>query len=264
MTHEYMLELLGYVKGWRWPMYDPGADADSRYARGEITRDEWMRIKASAPMPMSPSAPPVPPPRPRTGSGSLVFIIVVVVVAVAVLAAFLWFGLQSGASGWSPAYAQTKQLQVSDLAALNASATEGHSFAGNNSLWFGSDSITMVVYGSPASHDMSFVIQGMVNPTIHVAAGARVTLTMVNMDSGDYHTWSLTTQAPPYSSSGMMGSGGMMMSTMMGTSSLGPMSSTGMMWSQQMSFSARAGTYWYVCTVSDHAASGMYGEFVVA
>ncbi len=151
---------------------------------------------------------------------------------------------------------------MSDLAALNASATQGQGFTGNHTLWFGSGPMTIVAYGSPTDHDMAFVIQGMVNPTIHVRSGTRMTLTMVNMDSGEYHTWSLTIQGPPYSSSGMMGSGGMMSGTMMGTSSLGPMSSMGM-WSQQTSFTAQAGTYWYVCAVSNHAAGGMYGQFVV-
>ena len=248
-------------------MYDRSADADQRYARGEITREEWLRQRTSSPSGARPpvSQGPPPPTRPSAGSGRKLFLIVaviVVVVAIAVAAAFLWYATQSGTLAWGPAYAQPKQLQVSDLAALNASATQGQAFTVNNTLWFGSGAMTMVVTGPPADHDLAFVIQGMVNPTIHVAPGARVTLAMVNMDSGEYHTWSLTAQGPPYSSSGMMGSGGMMSGTMMGTSSLGPMSSMGM-WSQQMSFTSQEGTYWYVCAVSNHAASGMYGGFVV-
>ena len=191
----------------------------------------------------------------------MLFLAVVVVVVVAVAAAFLWYGSHSGAPGWNPTYAQPKQLQTSDLAALNASATHGQAFMGNNTLWFGSGAMTIVAYGSPADHDMAFMIQGMANPAIHMPAGARMTLVMVNMDSGESHTWSLTAQGPPYSSSGMMG-GGMMSGTMMGTSSLGPMSSMGM-WSEQMSLTPQAGSYWYVCAVSNHAASGMYGQFVV-
>ena len=245
-------------------MYDRSPDADARYARGEMTREEWMRQRTSSqgggPAPVTPTPP--PPPRPSPRSGRTLFLVVVVVVAIAVVGAFLWAATQSGFSGWSPTYAQPKQLQVSDLAALNASATHGQAFMANNTLWFGSRAMTLVAYASPANHDMAFVIQGMVNPTIHVPSGARITLAMVNMDSGDYHTWSLTPQGPPYTSSAMMGSGGMMSGTMMGTSSLGPMSSMGM-WSQQMGFTPQAGTYWYVCAVSNHAAGGMYGAFVV-
>ncbi len=103
--------------------------------------------------------------------------------------------------------------------------------------------------------------QGMVNPTLHMPAWANVTLTTVSMDSGECHTWSMTTQAPPYSPSGRMG-GGMMSGTMMGTSSLAPMSCTGL-WSQQMGFTTQVGSYWYVCAVSNHAASGMYGQLIV-
>ncbi len=249
-------------------MDDRSRDPDTRYARGEITRDEWARLK-NAPQggTPAPQASNPTPPRPAGRSGIALFAIVVVVIAIvvvviaiAVVAAF-WWTARPGLSGWNPTYAQAKQLQVSDLAALNASATQGRAFLGNNTLWFGSGAMSLVAYGSPADHDMAFVIQGMVNPTIHVAPGARVTLTMVNMDSGEYHTWSMTTEAPPYSSSGMMG-GGMMSGTMMGTGSLAPMSGMGM-WSQQMSFTSQPGSYWYLCAVSNHAASGMYGAFVV-
>lgn len=243
-------------------MNEPNADPDARYARGEITREEWARLKnppqGGVPGPQTPRP---GPPRSAGRSGLTLFLVVVLVVAAAVALAAFWWATQSGLSGWNPTYAQPVQLHVIDLAALNASATQGRAFMGNNTLWFGSGAITLVVYGSPADHDMAFVIQGMVNPTIHMASGARVALTMVNMDSGEYHTWSMTSQAPPYSSSGMMG-GGMMSGTMMGTSSLAPMSSMGM-WSQQMSFTPQAGSYWYVCAVSNHAASGMYGQLVM-
>lgn len=239
-------------------MDDRSLDPDARYARGEISREEWMRLKNSPPggAPVSPARGPTVP-RPAGRTGLSVFLVVVVVV---VVAAF-WWVTRPGLSGWNPTYAQAGELQVSDLVALNASATQGHAFTGNNTLWFGSGTVTLVVYGSPADYDMAFVIQGMVNPTVHVPASAHVTLTMVNMDSGEYHTWSMTTQSPPYSSSGMMG-GGMMSGTMMGTSPLAPMSAMGM-WSQQMGFTSQAGSYWYVCAVSNHAASGMYGQFVV-
>ncbi len=216
--------------------------------------------RGGAPASVTPTQP--PPSRPSARSSRTPFLIVVVVVAMAVAGAFFWYVTQSGFSAWNPTYAQPKQLQVSDLAALNASAMQGQAFTGNNTLWFGSGAMTIVGYGSPADHDMAFVIQGMVNPTIHVRSGGRMTLTMVNMDSGEYHTWSLTAQAPPYSSSTMMGSGGMMPGTMMGTSSLAPMSTMGI-WSQQMSLTPQAGRYWYVCAVSNHAANGMYGAFVV-
>lgn len=244
-------------------MYDRTLDPDSRYARGEIGREEWMRLKNSPPAQMPPPPPAPSPPAPRfTGrSGLLLFLVVVVVVVAAVAVSAIWWVAQSGLSGWNPTYAQPRQLQVSDLATLNASATQGRGFAGNNTLWFGPGAVTMVVYGSPASHDMAFVIQGMVNPVVHVPTGARMTVTMVNMDSGEYHTWTMTAQAPPYGTTGMMG-GGMMSGTMMGTMSLAPMSGTSM-WSQQMGLTAQAGTYWYVCAVSNHAASGMYGQLVV-
>ena len=243
-------------------MSDRNTDFDAQYARGEIIREEWMRRRASETSGVPP--PPPTPSRPPRTAGSprrTLFGIVVVVVGIVVVAAFLWSLAQPSGPGANPSYLQPTQLQAADLPALNASATQGLAFKDNNTLWFRSGPATLVVYGSPPDYDMAFVIQGMVNPTVHIAPGSRVTVVAVNMDPDAYHTWSLSTQGPPYGSMPMMGSGEMMPGGMMGTSMLAPMSRAGF-WSQQMSFTSSAGSYWYLCGVSGHAAQGMYGGLV--
>lgn len=244
-------------------MNDRNADLDAQYARGEITREEWMRPSSSDGSRVPPYAPPTSsrPPRSSAITGRSLLVVVVVIVGIAVVAASLWSLAGTSSPGTNPTYLQPRQLGASDLSALNASATQGLAFKDNNTLWVHSGAVTFVVYASPPDHDMAFVVQGMVNPTVHVARGSRITVVAVNMDPDEYHTWSLSTQGPPYSSMRMMGSGGMMSGMMMGTSMLAPASSAGM-WSQQMSFTAVAGTYWYLCAVSGHAAQGMYGGLV--
>ncbi len=244
-------------------MTDRTGDLDAQYARGEITREEWMRQRTPEMGGVPIRAPPSPsrPPRPSALTGRTLFVVVVAIVAIAVMAAFLWSRAQPSGPGSNLSLLQPRQLQAADLAALNASGTQGLVFKDNNTLWFRPGAVTLVVYASPPEHDMAFVIQELVNPTVHVAPGSRITVVAVNTDSGEYHTWSLSTQGPPYSSMPMMGSGGMMSGTMMGTSMLAPASSAGM-WSQEMSFTASAGTYWYICGVSGHAAQGMYGGLV--
>lgn len=240
------------------------SDPDRPYARGEISREEWIRRRGSVPPVPPPLSAPAPTSRlPASSRAAWLALAVILVVVLAVAAAFLLSSRSSNLPGTNPTYLPLKQLGSSDLAALNASATHGSAFAGNHSLWFPSGPVTLVVYASPPDHDMAFVIQGMVNPTIHMAPGTRVTVMAVNMDGDMYHTWTLSTQGPPYGSMPMMGSGGMMGSgSMMGTSMLSPSSAAGF-WSQQMSFTASSGSYWYLCGVASHASQGMYGGFVV-
>ncbi len=231
-------------------MVMPSQDPDSRYARGEISRDEWQRLRNG------PAT--VPPPAPAPWNrGPLLLIAVILVAAVAVAAAVMWSLGGSPAYGWNPTYGGAKMMQASDLATLNASATMGTAYMGNNTLWFHGGTVNLVVYMSPPDHDMAFVVQGMANPTIHMGTGSRVTVTIVNMDSGDYHNWALTKTAPPYSSMPMMSGGTMMSMTM-----VSPMSSTGYP-SGSLSFSAQSGSYWYLCQYASHASQGMYGSFVV-
>ncbi len=233
-------------------------DPDARYARGEITRDEWLRLRASAGSvpPASPAAVPAPPAR-APGRRVLLVIAVVAVAAVVLTAMLLWTFGNPTLSGWSPSYGTVRELSVSDLSGLNASATVGAAFTANHTLWFHGGVIDLVVYASPPDHDMAFAVQGMGNPTIHMPAGTRVTITLVNADSGDYHNWALTRTAPPYGTMPMMGS-----STMMAMSMLGPASASGF-WSQALAFTTASGSYWYLCQYMTHAADGMYGGFVV-
>ncbi len=230
-------------------MSPPSTDPDARYARGEITRDQWQRLRAAPPT--TPPPPPVPNRRP------FLVVAVLIVAAVAVVAAVMWSLGGSPIYSWSPSYGTQTQIHAADLASLNASVTTGTAYAGNNTIWYHGGSVTMVVYASPPDHDMDFEMQGMANPTIHMPAEVRVTITVVNMDSGDYHNWALSKTAPPYSSMPMM-SGGTMMSMAM----MAPASASGM-WSESMSFTTVSGTYWYMCQYGSHAADGMYGSFVV-
>ncbi|MEK6987752.1 MAG: hypothetical protein AABX97_06630 [Candidatus Thermoplasmatota archaeon] len=240
-------------------MDDPTRDVDARYARGDISRDEWLRLRESAKTGTPATPPPHPPPPSKPGQNRPLLVAAVLVVAGIVLAAaFLLTMSPSGTNAMNPSYGTVRQLSVSDLATLNATATPGLAFESNHTLWLPRGSVNLVVYASPPIHHMDFVIQGMVNPTIHVAAGSRITVTVVNMDGDMYHNWALSARGPPFSSMPMMGSG-----TMMTMSMLGPAFSGGY-WGQDMSFTASTGSSWYLCTVAGHASEGMFGSFVAA
>ncbi len=231
---------------------DREPEADERYARGEIDRGEWVWLRGSgATAPGKPAPSRLPAPRNR-----ILFMVAVILVVVLVGIAALFVYLRAP-SGTNPTYGTPRELTSADLGALNASATAGLAFASNNTLWFRPGTGDFVVYASPPAHDLTFVVQGMVNPTIHVAAGTRVAVTVVNLDSDMYHNWALTSQGPPYSSMPMMSSATMMTMTMLGHASGGGY------WSQAASFTPSTGSYWYLCQYAGHANEGMYGSFVV-
>lgn len=234
-------------------MSDAQRERDTRYARGEISREEWMKGRDGEPRV---AAPPVR--RPSASPRSWLWILTAIVLGLVVAVAFLLSASFPPAPPIQTSLSTPRQLSASELAVLNASATQGLAFEANNSLWFPRGPVTLVVYASPPVRHMDFVIQGMVNPTIHVAAGSRITVTVVNMDGDMYHNWALSARGPPFSSMPMMGSG-----TMMTMSMLGPASSGGY-WGQDMSFTAGTGSSWYLCTVAGHASEGMFGSFVAS
>jgi len=231
---------------------DREPEADARYARGEIDRDEWVLLRASGSR-----FPRTHAPSPRRAPRNRVLFMVAVILVVVLVGIAAVFVYLRASSGTNPTYGTPQVLTSADLNALNASATAGLAFASNNTLWFRPGTVAFVVYASPPAHDLTFVVQGMVNPTIHVAAEARVAVTVVNLDSDMYHNWALISQGPPYSSMPMMRSGAMMTMTM-----LGHASGSGF-WSQAASFASSAGSYWYLCQYPGHANEGMYGSFVV-
>ncbi len=231
------------------------SDPDARYASGEITREEWARLQRTQAIRARPG---------RPSRRGLLVALVMVAFGLTLAGGFLWSLAHSASAPWAPSFSTASRIPAADLAALNASATPGVGYAANDSLWFAGGSVDLVAYLSPADHDMAFVLQGMANPAIHMSAGTRVKLTVVNMDPGEYHGWALSRTGPPYSSMPMMGSGSMMgTGSMMSMPMLSP-ASGGMYATQALSFTAQAGSYWYLCPAAGHAAAGMYGEFIVA
>ena len=217
------------------------SDRDLRYARGEISREEWIRSRVTS----------------RGFRSSWLVPVVVGVVAIVVVVAFLAASgalLPSGVIDAS--YGAPARLSPAALGQLNASATLGQAYPSNDTLWFPSGPVIIVIHASPTAHDLTFVVQGLVNPTLHVTAGARVTAIVVNEDPDMYHNWALSHNGPPFSGIPMTGRGMLMESAM-----LDPPSGGGF-WGQQVSLAVGAGQYWYLCSYPGHAADGMYGMFV--
>jgi rusticyanin len=133
--------------------------------------------------------------------------------------------------------------------------------AASNRVSFSGRNVQLVVLASPSMPAENFRIAGMVNPTITVPAGARVSIELVNADDDMAHglvvtatggatSWMpMMTAAPAFSGSALW--------------FLGNPTSAGMHVGT-LSFSAtNPGAYQYLCSLPGHAQKGMVGSFVV-
>ena len=133
-----------------------------------------------------------------------------------------------------------------------------------NTVAYTGRSVTLVALASPHGEpNMTWEIDGLVNPTVSVAPGAQVTVVLVNTDWGYMHGFELTTTPPPYPAMAMAG--------VADTFFLMPLpprtekdTATASYSTRSARFTAAAGTYHYLCPVPGHAAAGMFGTLVVS
>jgi rusticyanin len=129
-----------------------------------------------------------------------------------------------------------------------------------NLITFSGTSVSFTVESVPASNpDMTFRIAGLVDPTIVVPNGARVSVEFINADSDEAHGWLVTSEHAPFNfgqskdptipnaASGLIGDPT-------------PAGHGAIMFTFQ---AGPPGTYSYICPMPGHAQMGMRGTFVV-
>lgn len=122
---------------------------------------------------------------------------------------------------------------------------------------------TLVALASPHGQlNMTWEIDGLVNPTVVVRPGARITVDLVNTDWGYMHGLEITTTPPPYPYMAMMGIANHTL-----LMPLPPRTSKDLAAAQYSmrvgAVSLTPGIYYYLCPVPGHAQSGMYGAISV-
>lgn len=111
----------------------------------------------------------------------------------------------------------------------------------------------------PDNPDMTFRIAGLVNPTVAVPRGARITLEFINADSDEAHAFVITSSRPPFAfraatSPAIPGAAAAV---------IGDPTPAGH-GARIISFTATtAGNYQYICPMPGHAQMGMHGTFVI-
>lgn len=148
-------------------------------------------------------------------------------------------------------WAQSKQAAAS--AAIDRQA---------NTVTYQGTQIQIVAVASPdTGPDMTWNVDGLVNPTVVIPQGAQAAVAFFNADAGTMHGWELTTAAPPYPAMPMMEES----VAFSGAFAMPVAGATGQTWSgRTLHFTAAtAGTFYYLCPVPTHAERGMYGKLVV-
>lgn len=134
-----------------------------------------------------------------------------------------------------------------------------------NTITYTTSQVFIVPLAAPAAlhiPGMQWEINGLINPTVIVPKGATVKVDLINADKGYMHGFEVTTASPPFSEMAMrQGSRAFASSFIM---PIPPENGY-----RQVSRSTRfdtnsSGTYYYICPVPGHAASGMAGKFIVS
>ncbi len=171
----------------------------------------------------------------------------------------------SGMMGFGGGNPQNQGVITSTaLAALVNKGAQGASIDPKmNTVTYAGPSPTLVALASPhGKPNMTWEIDGLVNPTVVIQPGARVKVVLVNTDRGYMHGFELTTSSPPYPY--------MTMAAVADNLFLMPLPQrttqnlvTASYYTRSGSLTTASGTYHYFCPVPGHAAAGMFGTLEI-
>lgn len=131
-----------------------------------------------------------------------------------------------------------------------------------NTITFASTDVRLAVVASPpGGRDETYRIAGLVNPTLIVAAGARVRIQVVNADPDTAHGMVITASRDTRSWMPMMTARPAFAGS--ATWFLGNPTSAGLHTATLTFTASRPGAYRYLCAVPGHARKGMAGKFIV-
>ncbi len=131
----------------------------------------------------------------------------------------------------------------------------------NNSITYSGQNVNIVALAGPTGADQKFVIDGLVNPTLHIQKGAKVSLQLINEDKGMPHGIEITSANPPFAYMSMMQGGiynGSFIHPIPAATKAGDPTLT-------TTFTAsQTGPFTYLCPFPGHAQQGMYGKIVIS
>ncbi len=133
--------------------------------------------------------------------------------------------------------------------------------------FLGHDIRIVLVAVEPGSPDQTFEIHKLVDPEVEVPVGAKITVTLLNMDygAGMIHGVVIGRAAPPYKMVVPVPVAGQIAEIPLTMPRTAQSVRKSKYFVAATSFNAprKPGYYYYFCQMPGHAKSGMYGKFVV-
>lgn len=167
----------------------------------------------------------------------------------------MMMGAASG-SVWTPAHVAALVRQSEQHVTIDR--------ATNTITYHGTQDLLVPLAAPAALHlkGMQWEIDGLINPTVVIPHGARVTVDLVNADQGYMHGFEVTKGVPPFQEmamrQGTVAFSGSFIRPIL------PETTQGQFHRSTHFIATIAGTYYYICPVPGHAAHGMAGRFVVS
>ena len=131
----------------------------------------------------------------------------------------------------------------------------------NNAITYSGNAVHILAVAGMAKAGDNFQVDGLTNPTLNLAKGAKVTLQLINEDTDMPHGIEITSVTPPYAFMSMMQGGIYQGSFIHPIPEAGQSSYP----TDTVTFTAnQGGTYYYICPYPGHAQKGMYGKIVIS
>lgn len=170
-------------------------------------------------------------------------------------------GMMGGMSAGQGGRGVVTSVQVSALAIR--AREQANVVPAANRISYHTANVLLVMVGAPPGRPGMFwqVDGALVNPTVVVPAGSRISVQFVNGDPGQHHGFELTTGTPPFPRmamrDGTVAAPGALIMPL-------PPPDGSRWYAAHASFTAPPpGTYHYICPVPGHAERGMWGTLVV-
>ena len=177
------------------------------------------------------------------------------------------FGGRMGNGGMMGGSMMANHATLDSLTQLHRWIQRGESGAvidhQTNTVTYRGQTVTLVLLASPHGEpNMTWEIDGLVNPTVVLPAGSRVQVLLANTDWGYMHGFEVTATPPPYSYMSMMSVNSdflLMPLPERTTQSL----STARYYTRTGELHLSPGMYHYLCPVPGHAQQGMFGTLKI-
>ena len=150
----------------------------------------------------------------------------------------------------------TTAFKEATLPQVKAMLVKDNGKVSGTTLTYGKNANVVAAAVLPGFPFPSFEIHHVKNPTLDFPAGATVHFTFINTNKGFGHSFDVTKKGPPY---GVIPQ----IAPILAGTGFSPVPTGGKFGYAKFTWHATPGTYYYVCQIPGHAATGMFGKIVV-